>query len=122
MICFYSEWICASEFELDSIHLIIFGNKHLIFKCNHYLLTNNYLKIKENNTNTTYQDGRRTTKKKMISMTLRKKSKITEEISNSLKEGEYVPMPNSLMDDRPMTNLEKLHFIIGNGILRPDIR
>ncbi|ESO02636.1 hypothetical protein HELRODRAFT_188784 [Helobdella robusta] len=78
----------------------------------------------ENNINTTLQDGRRTTKasKKMVSMTLRKKSKITEEVSNQIKDGEFVPLSNALLDDKPMSNLEKLHFIIGNGILRPDLR
>lgn len=34
----------------------------------------------------------------------------------------YIRSGNILLENRPMSNLEKLHFIIGHGILRPDIR
>uniref|UniRef100_H2YRW8 Uncharacterized protein n=1 Tax=Ciona savignyi TaxID=51511 RepID=H2YRW8_CIOSA len=60
---------------------------------------------------------------RLISMTLKKKSKLTGEVANKLRSGEdWIDVINSMVMDRPTTNLEKLHFIIGNGILRPNIR
>ena len=68
------------------------------------------------------QKQQRSMRKKLVSLTLKKKSKITEEVTSKLKDGEFTGSGNALLEDRPTSNLEKLHFIIGNGILRPEIR
>uniref|UniRef100_A0A915BGX9 Myosin-VIIa n=1 Tax=Parascaris univalens TaxID=6257 RepID=A0A915BGX9_PARUN len=69
--------------------------------------------------------------RKLISMTLKRKSKIgsLESVNengetkatietNGGKYGQF----NALLEERPTSNLHKLHFIIGHGILRPDLR
>ncbi|BFZ00850.1 hypothetical protein BsWGS_03889 [Bradybaena similaris] len=71
--------------------------------------------------------GKKSTRKKIVSLTLKKRSKITEDVTNRLQHGGYDNSGvsgggNALLDDRPMSNLEKLHFIIGHGILRPELR
>nr|XP_019581971.1 PREDICTED: unconventional myosin-VIIa isoform X4 [Rhinolophus sinicus] len=69
---------------------------------------------------------------KLVHLTLKKKSKLTEEVKSSplpvaqvtkrLHDGEPTVQGNSMLEDRPTSNLEKLHFVIGNGILRPALR
>jgi myosin-7 len=68
-------------------------------------------------------------RRKMISMTLKKKSKIAKDVAAELATPPNPEEANrsaieSLFPflQRPSSNLEKLHFVIGYGILRPEVR
>uniref|UniRef100_A0A8C0FEN3 Myosin VIIB n=1 Tax=Bubo bubo TaxID=30461 RepID=A0A8C0FEN3_BUBBB len=55
------------------------------------------------------------------SLKLKRSSKLTGKVTDQLRSGEEAFQEDSSISERPMSNLEKVHFIIGNAILRPDI-
>uniref|UniRef100_A0A663EC46 Myosin VIIB n=1 Tax=Aquila chrysaetos chrysaetos TaxID=223781 RepID=A0A663EC46_AQUCH len=55
------------------------------------------------------------------SLKLKRSSKLTGKVTDQLRSGEEAFQEDSSISERPMSNLEKLHFIIGNAILRPAI-
>ena len=61
-------------------------------------------------------------RRKLVSMTLKRKSKISQEMAQRIQDGNEAEVGNSMLIDRPTSNLEKLHFITGHGLLRPELR
>ncbi|KAM3962821.1 myosin-VIIa [Aphomia sociella] len=61
--------------------------------------------------------------KKMIHKTLKRQTKLNEELMKSLLNDEItIEMYNHWLNAKRSTNLEKLHFIIGHGIIRKELR
>ncbi|XP_068919472.1 unconventional myosin-VIIb, partial [Petaurus breviceps papuanus] len=56
------------------------------------------------------------------SMKLKRSSRLTGEVTNKLSSGEEAFEEESPITERPMSNLEKVHFIIRNGIHQPNLR
>ncbi|XP_074071029.1 unconventional myosin-VIIb [Macrotis lagotis] len=65
---------------------------------------------------------RKKSNRDISSMKLKRSSRLTGEVTSKLSVGEEAFEEESPITERPMSNLEKVHFIIRNAIQRPNIR
>ncbi|KAL3281555.1 hypothetical protein HHI36_004763 [Cryptolaemus montrouzieri] len=62
-------------------------------------------------------------RQKLISMTLKRKHKLLEDLREGLVEDTFAPETyTNWINNMRTSNLEKIHFIIGHGILRTELR
>lgn len=71
----------------------------------------------------TKEEGKNENRSKLIQKTLKRQTKLNEEFMKSLMNDETTnEMYNTWLNSKRSSNLEKLHFIIGHGIIRKELR